>query len=261
MTTLLQLGTEWDVRAVLVIAGIVVIVFGIAGFLIIPKVGFQPLPPLRGAALIVFGVALLGLGLALEFSEEEQGPATSAPSARAPVETSTPVATTPAPTLPATSTPLSPTPTPCPLVSARPPIGEPLAGLTVTISDPGHCVQDVPPGQAVIVRGMYSGDLMGKEIWLLAYGPDKKYYPQSACDRQGSATASGGQWVRTVHFGQTEAREQFDLVVAIADVDGQASREFKMWLQRGCDTGHFPGFVELPGGLAEMAAITVQTRG
>lgn len=263
MTTLLQLGTEWDVQTVLVIFGIVVIFFGIAGYLIVPKVGFQPLDPLRGAALVVFGVALLAVGLGIELFGEDGEPRTGLLAPTTPrQETPTSAAPTPTRTSTPVPTPLAPTPTPCVLLSTRPHIAGPPSGLEVTIDDPRHCEEDLASRQPVPVRGTYSGDLAGKEVWLLVYPPDGEYYPQSPDDcRQLPARASGGQWATNAYLGPSGVPQQFDLVATVTDVGSEASREFKMWLQSGCDTGDFPGFIELPGGLTEMDVVTVHTRG
>ena len=151
---------------------------------------------------------------------------------------------------------------PCPLNSSRPHICGPMIDdLEVKITSPKDCDVNVPKGERIPVEGTYSGNLAGRDIWVLIYASsDKKYYPQSsnAC-KMLSAEALGGRWSTTL-FDLTQ--EQIDVVV-VTDVDGKASQAFKDWLKLICDTGEVPpGFPAsyLPDGLVEMDAITVVTK-
>jgi hypothetical protein len=105
--------------------------------------------------------------------------------------------------------------------------------------------------------------LTGREIWILLYGSDLKYYPQSAAGPcQGlSVQVSEGYWKTNLFLG-TKPSEQFDIVATVTDTGSQASQRFKKWLETGCNRGEFPGFLvsELPDGLVEKDAITVKTK-
>jgi hypothetical protein len=140
----------------------------------------------------------------------------------------------------------------------RPPLEGPSANAEVEIISPNHC--DTGLDTTIPVVGTYNGDLTGKEIWVLIYPSDLKYYPQSAdpC-RQIESVVSGNDWETIVNFGGPP--QQYDVVAIVTDTDGEASQEFKRWLERGCDAGDFPGYLrtELPDGLTEVAAITVST--
>jgi hypothetical protein len=152
------------------------------------------------------------------------------------------------------------TPTPEPICqSTRPPLGGTPVDVEVEITSPNHC--DTGLTTSMTAGGTYSGDLTGKEIWILVYPTtDKKYYPQSldAC-AQIPSDASGGLWETSVNFGGPP--QQYDVVAVVTEADGEASQEFKGWLQRGCETNDFPGYLrrELPGGITEVDAITVST--
>lgn len=149
-----------------------------------------------------------------------------------------------------------PPPPPCEFISARPPIpGAAINGLKVEITPPEGCY--LPAGQHKGIEGTYSGDLAERQIWVLIYASDRKYYPQSAnACLMLPAEADRRHWV-TTFFDRTV--EQLDIVVTVADVE--ASQVFKDWLKAGCDTGKFPGIPvsELPAGLSEMASITLWT--
>jgi hypothetical protein len=176
-----------------------------------------------------------------------------------PTPTSTPRPPTEAPSLTPTDTP-SPTPeTPTALCqSSRPPLDGPPVNVEVQITDPTHC--DKGLDTTITASGTYSGDLTGKEIWVLVYPTDLKYYPQSP-DACGGipVNASGGMWNTRVNFGGPP--QQYDIVAIVTDTGGEASQEFKRWLQTGCTTENFPGYSahELPGGITEVDAVTVST--
>jgi len=176
------------------------------------------------------------------------------PVAQAPTSADTPLPPTD------TSSPPLETPKPPPCQSTRPSLDGPPVNVEVQITSPGHCDTGLPT--TTTAGGTYSGDLTGKEIWILVYPPDLKYYPQSlgACEGL-PVDASGGIWNTTVHFGGP--LQQFDVVAVVTDTDGEASQEFKRWLQRGCETNDFPGYPrnKLPGGITEVDAITVSTAG
>jgi len=151
----------------------------------------------------------------------------------------------------------------CPLTSLRPHIlGPAINDLEVKITSPEDCSLNLPAGKHIPVEGTYDGNLTGREIWVLVYASDNKYYPQSsnACQKL-PAEASGGHWTTTL-FDLTV--EQIDLVVTATDDDSEASQDFEEWMRKaGCpEPGEeFPGGISsLPDGLTEMDAITVRTK-
>lgn len=194
--------------------------------------------------------------------------ATNAPTVTTPEATSTaqptaePIATSVTATQPpdptATLTP-GPNPPPCSLQSQRPPIpGATIAGLTATIDDPQHCSTDAP--ESFEASGTYAGDLGGREIWVLVYPSDHKYYPQTpqACDQLPAQILEGNRWTTAVTLGGPP--QQYDIVVTVAESSSEASQVFKRWLQTTCNTNTYPGFSpsRLPKGLTELAAITIK---
>ncbi|MCB0166650.1 MAG: hypothetical protein KDI79_20645 [Anaerolineae bacterium] len=156
-----------------------------------------------------------------------------------------------------TDTSLPPSPS-CQLTSTRLPLGGPSVDVEVEITSPQHCEAGLYT--TVPVGGTYTGDLTGKEIWVMVYPTDLKFYPQTldAC-LQIPSEASGGRWQTIVNFGGPP--QQYDVVAVVTDIDSEASLEFKKWLQNGCDTNTFPGYPKsrLPSGITEVAAITVST--
>lgn len=178
--------------------------------------------------------------------------------APAPTATSTPPPTAPP------STPTSiPSPTPTPILSFscqsfRPPLeGNVGFNGAVEFQSPGDCAAGLDT--TMTAGGNYSGDLNGKELWILVYPTDNEYYPQTrdACQML-PADAGGGVWNTIVNFGGPP--QQYDLVAIVTNSD--ASETFKKWLKTGCETGDYPGYKrqELPGGIQEVGAITVSTK-
>ena len=154
----------------------------------------------------------------------------------------------------------TPGPTTCSLISLRSPIeGSAATDMNADFQLPQNCSMDLPNGDAFQAGGPYSGDLAGRELWVLVYAPDGKYYPQTldACgDPPIPSRASSGRWSTTIYLGSSEPG-QFDVVLAVASPDSDASQTFKTWLGIGCTTKKFPGFGKLPDGLTELNAITV----
>lgn len=147
-------------------------------------------------------------------------------------------------------------PRPCGLT--RDLLGGPAVEVTVNITSPKHCAQGLPG--SIKVEGTYSGDLTGKEIWVLVMPEkDHKLYPQTpdACQKL-PANASGGFWETRAHFGGPP--QQYDVIAVVTKAQGEASQEFKVWLERGCSSKHYPGYLknELPAGITEMDFITVR---
>jgi hypothetical protein len=130
--------------------------------------------------------------------------------------------------------------------------------LKVAITSPKSCQRNLPAGKHVRVEGTYESNLTGREIWVLVYASDHKYYPlpSNACQML-PADAAAGHWATTL-FDKTA--EQLDIVVTVVPHGSYASDYFKDWSKDSCDTGKFPGISELPNGVTEMAAITVKTK-
>jgi hypothetical protein len=151
---------------------------------------------------------------------------------------------------------------PCPLNSSRPPIcGPAINDLEVEITSPKDCSVNLPTGKHIPVEGTYSGNLAGRDIWVLLYASsNEQYYPQSS-DACGGlpAEASGGRW-RTTLFDLTV--EQLDVVVVVANADSTPSQIIEDWLKAICTREETPGIPvsDLPDGLVEMDAITVVTK-
>jgi hypothetical protein len=149
----------------------------------------------------------------------------------------------------------------CPLNSSRPPIcGPAVDDLEVEITSLKDCSVNLPAGEHIPAEGTYSGNLAGRDIWVLLYASsNEKYYPQSAHACEGlPVEASGGRWTTTL-FDLTE--EQLDVIVVVTDTDGKASQFFGDWLKAAC-IGEALGIPasDLPDGLVEMDAITVVTK-
>jgi hypothetical protein len=145
--------------------------------------------------------------------------------------------------------------------SLHPPLGGPPVNLEVKITSPENC--DTNLGPSATIRGTYSGDLSGKEIWILVY-PELalKYYIQShdACGQR-PAEANQGQWITRAFFGGPV--QQYDVIAVVTEVGSPASVSFKEQLKKQCDENDLPGLPgdELPAGITEMDTITVQAGG
>lgn len=145
----------------------------------------------------------------------------------------------------------------------HPPLGGPPVNLEVKITSPENCLLNNNLGPSATIRGTYSGDLSGKEIWILVY-PEQalRYYIQShdACGQR-PAEASGGQWITRAFFGGPV--QHYDVIAVVTEVGNPASVSFKEQLKKQCDENDLPGNArnELPDGFTEMDAIIVQAGG
>jgi hypothetical protein len=151
--------------------------------------------------------------------------------------------------------------------------GTPIPELRVVITSPKNGRDDLPTSQHVPIEGTYSGDLTGRELWVLAYSyNDGMYYPQAINDPQypgdcekklsvqlSPGGASEGRWI--THFYDAIV-EKLDLVVVATKTNSAADQFFKDWVLKAC-IGQFPGGIpahDLPGPLTEKAAISVKTK-
>jgi hypothetical protein len=140
------------------------------------------------------------------------------------------------------------------------------------ITSPMHGGDDLPTSQYVPIEGTYSGDLTGRQLWVLAYSyNDGMYYPQAidnpqnpgVCDKLpvllSPGGASEGRWI--THFYDIVV-EKLDLVVVATNTNSAANQFFNEWVYKACK-GPFPGGIpapDLPGPLTEKAAISVKTK-
>jgi hypothetical protein len=153
-------------------------------------------------------------------------------------------------------------PSECPFVPPfRIPIEGPAVDVQVSITSMENCTDNLPTASSIPLRGTYSGDMTNREIWILVYPPDVRYYPQStdAC-RDLSTQFASGQWAEIIRLGRPGVPEPFHVVAVVTDVGSPASEAFHNYLRVGCDTGNFNGFMSLPAGVTELDAITVHTR-
>jgi hypothetical protein len=116
---------------------------------------------------------------------------------------------------------------------------------------------DIVP-QSPTVSGTYSNDVTD-HIWVLAYPPDGRYYPQSTDACAGISTIqSGGLWEARINLGgEGDAGKPFDIIVVLVNEEAHAIFEARQ--EEGCQTGHFPGllFIELPQGIDEKDSVRV----
>lgn len=145
----------------------------------------------------------------------------------------------------------------------RPHISGPeINDLEVKATYPENRSTNLPAGEVIQGTGTFTGNLEGREIWILLYGSDQNYYPQSASDacQMLPALASNGHWQVNLLLG-VNPLEQLDIVATVTNADSQASQKFKDWLKTGCEKKEFPGISisDLPDGLTEMDALTIRT--
>jgi hypothetical protein len=165
-------------------------------------------------------------------------------------------------------TPLPPTDTPAPLAAECPfsspiriPIQGPSVDAEVSITSMENCADNLPTATSVPLAGTYSGDLTNKEIWILVYPLDLKYYPQSsdACANVSTPFANG-QWSEIIRLGREGVPEAFHIVAVVTDIGGPASEAFHNYLTVGCTSGNYQPFTSVPPGATELDSITVHTR-
>ena len=202
---------------------------------------------------------------------------TPTPTPASPIDTPTPTPIEPAvagtptsaeptkkPTPGVTEEITSPPPTrgPCSFdaVPFRTPIEGPSVTVEAKITSMENCTDNLPTASPIPLSGAYSGDFANKELWVLVYPPDVKYYPQSSDACSGlSAQFVDGQWRETIRLGRLGVPEAFHIVLVVTEVDSPASEAFKEYLANGC-AGKW-GFVPvIPPGATELDSIIVHTR-
>jgi len=143
----------------------------------------------------------------------------------------------------------------------RIPIVGPPVDAEVHITSMEHCAENLPTAAPIPVAGTYSGDLTGKEIWILVYPPNIVYYPQStnACAST-STPFAGGNWAETIRLGRPGISEAFHIVAVVTDIGSPASEAFHNYLTVGCNTGDYQGIAVIPSGATELDSIIVRTR-
>jgi hypothetical protein len=103
--------------------------------------------------------------------------------------------------------------------------------------------------------------MTNKEIWILVYASDLRYYPQStdAC-RDLSTQFANGQWTEILRLGRPNVAEAFHVVAVVTEIGSPASEDFHDYLQVGCATGNFNGRTSLLPGVTELDAVAVHTQ-
>jgi len=180
-------------------------------------------------------------------------------------DTPTPI-DTPTPTKEPTPKPpeaTPPQPGECPFdeIPYRTSIEGPPVDVEVSIESIPNCADNLPTAASIPLRGTYSGDLAGKEIWILVYPPNVVYYPQSedAC-RNLPAQFANGQWSTIIRLGRPGVPEAFHVVAVVTDVGSPASEAFRNYLTVGCNTGNYQGLMLVPVGATELDSIIVHTK-
>lgn len=152
---------------------------------------------------------------------------------------------------------------PCPYQSTRSPLqGTANFAGEVEIKTPGNCMTGLPPETPIITSGTYTGTSDNITLWVLAYAPNTRYYPQSPNACVGEPPYQiGGVWQVPVYLGQPGGGpEWFDLVVILAD---EAANQFlSNLLKQGCQSGSYTGIVAAQLNqlaITEKGVISVQT--
>jgi hypothetical protein len=147
--------------------------------------------------------------------------------------------------------------------STRPP----LKGIAnfpgeIEILTPLNCTTGIGAETPIIASGTYAGTPADVTLWVLAYAPNDKYYPQSPNACQGEPPyQKDGDWHVPVYLGERGGPpEQFDIVVILTD---QATSQFlSNHVKEGCRLGQYVGLsaVQLNQmAITEKDYITVQT--
>jgi hypothetical protein len=146
-------------------------------------------------------------------------------------------------------------------VPIRLPIEGPAIDAEVHITSLENCADNLPTATGIPTAGTYSGDLANKEIWILVYPPDLRFYPQStdAC-RDLSTQFASGRWTERIQLGRPGVPEAFHIVAVVTDVGSPASEAFHDYLRVGCDTSNYVGLTSIPAGATELDSIVVHTR-
>lgn len=144
----------------------------------------------------------------------------------------------------------------------RLPIEGPSVDVEASITSMENCTENLPRATGIPLRGTYSGNMTNKELWILVYPPDLRYYPQStdAC-RELSAQFADEQWAEQIRLGRPDVAEAFHIVVVVTEIGSPASEDFHRYLRDGCDRGNWNGLTEpLPPGITELDSIAVHTQ-
>ena len=130
------------------------------------------------------------------------------------------------------------------------------------ILTPKNCTTGIAAETPVLATGTFAGTPADATLWVLAYGPNLLYYPQSPDACQGEPPIQeGGVWQVPLYLGKRGgAPEWFDVVVVLTD---QAASQFlSNTVKRGCQIGRYSGIPALQlnqMAIAEKGYITVQT--
>lgn len=145
------------------------------------------------------------------------------------------------------------------------PVREPITGslveAQVRITSREHCADDLPIDSLFPLSGTYTGDLTGKELWILVYVPHQLYFPQATdiCANQSTPLANG-QWTESIRLGGPGSPpETYHIVAVVAEIGGQASQAFHHYLTTGCELKSYEGLSLIPSGATELDSIIVRT--
>lgn len=160
------------------------------------------------------------------------------------------------------STPPPATAVACPFEAPfRSPVDGPPVEVQASITSIENCADDLPIDTLFPLSGTYTGDVTGKELWMLVYTPNLLYFPQAAdiCANQ-STTFANGQWTETIRLGGPESPpETYHIVAVVVDADSPASQAFHNYLREGCETDVYKGLNVIPAGATELDSIIVRT--
>lgn len=150
---------------------------------------------------------------------------------------------------------------PCITPSIRTPLSQRPTRGGAKITSPENCVRDLP--LIADIYGTYTSDTEDKNLWVLVYA-DGYYWPQGIAGCQKPQPFFNDEYNGSWHSQLILATsgKNYDIVLAMTDVDNNADKLFRNWFTGGCEKGNFPGiaFAELPEDLVELDVISVSTR-
>lgn len=135
-------------------------------------------------------------------------------------------------------------------VEATPPNDGAIDEASARITEPSD--GSVVPSE-ITVEGTASGIEAGSALWTVVH-IGGLFWPQ----RQALIVRDTWTAQAFIGGGTQDSGKQFDVLAVLAD--GEADRAFLEWLQRGEETGDFPGLSVLPPGVNIMDRVAVSLR-